>query len=642
MADKKISALPAAAALNGSEQVPVVQNGATVRTSVDDILGELIGTYVAIDGLTLNVKDHGVTGDGTTDDTAAIQTLLTAVSSSPYHTTIFFPPGVYVTSGLAVKSNTTLQGAGSGGFGLSSFWGTRCSVLKHKASSTLPLIGDTDASTPAYSVIIKDLQLDGNKSNQSNSVHGIQLYDAASGQDPVWTVERCLIRNVKADGINQGTFRRGLRVLNTQVSLCDGKGISLGATDNTIQSTMIGQCAGVGLYISASLQHVIGCDIFSNLVGIQITSTAFSVMITNTGIDLNQHQGILCAGPRNSFIGCRLGTNGIATDNTYADIDLDFPNLTAINCSVIACSFDYDSTASANKASYGVYANLGVNIIGLMFNPSSSPFGTGAINSNSFLQLLNRAGGFADGAFLNLGTTTGSQIATTTSQKLGFWGVTPIVQPSSGTALRTALQNVGLLPSGGANVLAVADADIASTISQSKVTSLTTDLAAKATLINPDGLGIVYGTDPRYPGGVTVWPGANRGLYVRTINGGTITKIGLEVGVQSGNISVAVYRNSGSGRSAVPSGAPAITSGAVACPASGYAEVSLGGSVVVNPGDWLFLSCDNTTASFQRHTTTSGTALQSGFVTRQDSAHPAPTVGTLTVTAYTPCLLGVA
>ena len=49
-------------------------------------------------------------------------------------------------------------------------------------------------------------------------------------------------------------------------------------------------------------------------------------------------------------------------------------------------------------------------------------------------QSFNVAGTIADGVNLSLGTSTGTQIATSTSQKVGFYGKTPIVQPTMGAA----------------------------------------------------------------------------------------------------------------------------------------------------------------------------------------------------------------
>jgi hypothetical protein len=47
------------------------------------------------------------------------------------------------------------------------------------------------------------------------------------------------------------------------------------------------------------------------------------------------------------------------------------------------------------------------------------------------------AGSMAEGANLTLGTSTGTKIGTATSQKLGFWNATPIVQPAG--ALQAAV-----------------------------------------------------------------------------------------------------------------------------------------------------------------------------------------------------------
>lgn len=49
-----------------------------------------------------------------------------------------------------------------------------------------------------------------------------------------------------------------------------------------------------------------------------------------------------------------------------------------------------------------------------------------------------------------LGTTTGTKLGTAATQKLGFWGATPVVQPTVAAnadvaTLITALTNIGLI-----------------------------------------------------------------------------------------------------------------------------------------------------------------------------------------------------
>lgn len=57
----------------------------------------------------------------------------------------------------------------------------------------------------------------------------------------------------------------------------------------------------------------------------------------------------------------------------------------------------------------------------------------------------------AEGTNLVLGTVTGTQIGTASSQKLGFFGATPVDQPALTADLLDSLQEVGLIASGAGN-----------------------------------------------------------------------------------------------------------------------------------------------------------------------------------------------
>jgi hypothetical protein len=88
--------------------------------------------------------------------------------------------------------------------------------------------------------------------------------------------------------------------------------------------------------------------------------------------------------------------------------------------------------------------------------------------------------------------------------------------------------------------------------------------------------------------------------------------VAYQVGTSSGNISVALYD---------AKGARLVTSGAVACPASGRQTTTWGGAKTIPPGDYMLaLSCDNNTATFAH--VDNGTS--SGLVQFQ-AVHPAPT-----------------
>jgi hypothetical protein len=74
----------------------------------------------------------------------------------------------------------------------------------------------------------------------------------------------------------------------------------------------------------------------------------------------------------------------------------------------------------------------------------------------------------------------------------------------------------------------------------------------------------------------------------------TVTKVYLRVSTASGNIDVAIFELSGTTLTRLAS------SGSVACPASGEAEITLSAAVELSPSGVYFvgLACDNTTATF--------------------------------------------
>lgn len=80
----------------------VLATGSTTARSFGDRFADVV-----------NVKDWGAKGDGSTDDTSAINAACASVGANG--AIVFFPDGVYLTSGAIVpKSNTTLMGSGAG------------------------------------------------------------------------------------------------------------------------------------------------------------------------------------------------------------------------------------------------------------------------------------------------------------------------------------------------------------------------------------------------------------------------------------------------------------------------------------------------------------------------------------------------
>lgn len=142
-----------------------------------------------------------------------------------------------------------------------------------------------------------------------------------------------------------------------------------------------------------------------------------------------------------------------------------------------------------------------------------------------------------------------------------------------------------------------------------------TDIATgKWLLLNTSTQGRIETLNPGLVSGFLVWPVASRIYYYRVNGAGAIGHIGLEVGIQSGNLVVAAWRNNGSqGRSAAPATLIA-SSGSVAVPAVGESTISLGSTIGVADGDWFSLACDNTTAKFRTIGAAAGAGVSTGKV----------------------------
>jgi hypothetical protein len=146
------------------------------------------------------------------------------------------------------------------------------------------------------------------------------------------------------------------------------------------------------------------------------------------------------------------------------------------------------------------------------------------------------------------------------------------------------------------------------------------------------GFDLPHTSDPRLTAVTANVGSANNCHYNRIYHGGTLTAIRIRVITSSGNIGVAVYDQTGDGASAVPN-ARLDTSGSVACPAAGMADVALGGSVTVGHGlHWFALSASGTTATFL-----SASAIlaswTNGVNAAQTTAHPPPDPASPTATA---------
>jgi hypothetical protein len=262
MSTIKISQLPAATnPVSDGAVVPIVDGGVTKKATIAQ-LGEMV-----------SVKAYGATGDGTTNDTAAIQAAIDYVYGAGGGT-VYFPPGTYrVTSIIRNWTNPiTVNIKGSG---------KRSTVLRKFGSDATPVLDFSGIASmlEPYSEI-SDLEIDG---NSVGNVNGLRATNYG----------RWVLRNVFIENCNYGLYCRG--------------GLVFDVYDCTFQANLF------GYYCEKSADNV-----YSNLVtfyGGQFSGNS------QWGLYIKQAGGVHVVGTDISFNGTSgdTGTGGIYYDVTMDD-----------------------------------------------------------------------------------------------------------------------------------------------------------------------------------------------------------------------------------------------------------------------------------------------------------------------------------
>lgn len=126
-----------------------------------------------------DVTNYGAQGDGTTDDTNAIQSALTDASNN--QGSVYFPPGTYLTNMIVVPSQVRLFGENRMNSIIKLNNNQNSSVIENNNKEPSYLInGFSGEDDRDFGIVIEKLGLDGNKANQSSSPHyeGIDLNGA--------------------------------------------------------------------------------------------------------------------------------------------------------------------------------------------------------------------------------------------------------------------------------------------------------------------------------------------------------------------------------------------------------------------------------------------------------------------------------
>ena len=340
--------------------------GTAASPTVPGLAAKAVDANVVHKGdLFYNVKDYGAKGDGTTDDTAAIQA---AVGAAGANSTLYFPAATYKTTGL--NANQTGQ-----------TW-----IIS--GGATIALANAANAPTITVSVANVTIQgpgiLNGNNTNQTSSNTGIWITPAATNA----TIFQVTVANAYGTGIifnGQHTTIRNCVITNSQATGIFGQPGSSDLLDITIEDNLIDRSM-----VSTSAPGGYGIMIH----GAPTNPTPLFVRRPK----VNSNRVLLPASPTNTCIGIELwgGVNDGTVDSNVVDggtmgISLDRTQYSAVTGNVIvAPSGNGIELASSNLCA--VTGNTvdggGVTLTGIDLDgnagPSDSNISTNTVSGCTF------------------------------------------------------------------------------------------------------------------------------------------------------------------------------------------------------------------------------------------------------------------
>jgi hypothetical protein len=169
----------------------------------------------------LNVQTLGATGDGKTDDTAALQRVIDAAAETSGG--VFLPPAVYLTRELHIRPGIALIGIPAWNYSVGG--GT---VLRLADPSSPGMLNLTDAR----GATLDGLALDGR--NLGANIHGIFTARTAYGQhEDGFRIERCQVAHFTGDGLSLSHVWC-FSVRHSEMMANHGDGLSLRGWDGFI------------------------------------------------------------------------------------------------------------------------------------------------------------------------------------------------------------------------------------------------------------------------------------------------------------------------------------------------------------------------------------------------------------------------
>lgn len=301
--------------------------------------------HVTVGSLVFNVLDYGAKGDGTTDDTTAIQAAIDAATATTGMGIVFLPRGNFTVSTLTMKPFVTIRGAGR----------YRTTITARPGASAAMI---QFPSGMVQNVYIEDVQLaPGTTPNVGQ--HGVYAYaQAAAGQSGGWWYGGMRrVRIAKFDGHGLWLRGGGIDYLKPHQFLTFEGVESFAGTNTTSRSVLITGQVGQALFSA--------CELDGNGQGVAGAGTSIEIKreVDNAGANLSDASGYTI-----DFLNCTIQANALgARVERAANVKFDncwFEDLnsgvlfeTSVEMGIVTgCSF---ADAGTNGSSTGYLIQAG-------------------------------------------------------------------------------------------------------------------------------------------------------------------------------------------------------------------------------------------------------------------------------------------
>jgi hypothetical protein len=274
-----------------------------------------------------NVKTYGATGDGSTDDTASINSAITAMTTGG---TLFFPKGTYKTSGNhTISQPTTILGEGKAGFdgvtgavsliNCTSGTNSLFTVTTYKASFEKIALQNTLAGTPsngagitvAGSTLVQrvdfesisvskfyiniDVQVGCNWSMHDCHLYAPVLYalkvrNTQNADAGDWSIDSCSFYSAvyNATAAIRLESSGGGKITNTKINAGQDSHYFTRGIDASVSGSTI-----IFLFTNNSIENITGDAVYFTMTGgaiyqdISFTNNEFGLYSNNSGYCIN-------------------------------------------------------------------------------------------------------------------------------------------------------------------------------------------------------------------------------------------------------------------------------------------------------------------------------------------------------------------